>query len=202
MAARHGFKGRAADQVYRLAKPFGWAGFHIAVIPNPNIDFEVAADVGLRWDAIERLVAAAEEPHPLIKDKDKVKRATIGCEFGNIKGTGYRTRTVASERDIPSVTAALEDELTAIGLPYINRYSEIGELLALLSRNDLEATLSCPLHDSRCKRAVAAAIVAGRDDLVDGIVRQSETFLSDQDHAGLPAFLMFVSRLRAQRGKA
>ncbi len=145
----HGFDPKPIGQAFHLAKPFGWACVHLAFVRHPPTDFDVVVDVAVRVDAVQD--AIVDKSNPLIKESDRKLSATVGCELGNLKGIGQQRWTVASESDIPPVSAAIFAECESVMFPFIEKFSDLRVMLEVLKSGSGEAKLISPLLDKRAK---------------------------------------------------
>ncbi|EHK9083450.1 hypothetical protein KCU26_000001 [Vibrio parahaemolyticus] len=106
---------------------------HISCI-NHVSDFDATADV-----AVEFL------------DKRK-KLIIVGAELGNIEGVGQRRFPVASYDDAVGSARRLKLYFEAVGLPFLNLYSDPKVVLLSLKKGGKEAMLISPLltlHDQQ-----------------------------------------------------
>jgi hypothetical protein len=98
---------------------------HLAFINHVN-DFDVVADV-----AVEHLL-------------NKQRICIVGAELGNIIGTGQRRWSVG---DLPHAQAAADGVhqlfITA-GVPFLQRFSELSQILNTLRADQKTARLICP----------------------------------------------------------
>lgn len=195
VVVKHGFERKVYGQSFRMPKPFGWAAFHLAFVPHGEIDFDVIANVALRVDAVEQMIHEDDD----LSKKEKLETATFGCELGNLSEGKQRRWKIASERDIKPVVASIEAALESIALPYIERYSDLEEMFAVLSRNDPDAWLHAPFHHYRGMHALALAIVLGKHDRVNSIIEQSEAFMKSINDPNLRFFQPFAEKIRALR---
>lgn len=189
---KHGFVRGKDKQTSYWPKPFGWAAFHVALIPHKDVDFDITADVALRYEAVENLVNADNE---LLSKTQKGQTATIGCEIGNLTTGRQRRWTIASEANIESVLTSIEDALVLFALPYIQKYSDANEVFTLLSSNERSAWLHSPIHSERCQRAIALAVILGKDARLHTIIHECQSFLTAREDLGLARFEKFIQRI-------
>ncbi len=175
LPAKLGFEFKPREQGFRAFRPGGCVFFHLSFVPHPA-DFDVIADVALRLDAVEDLL---NEERPYLSKGEKKLTWTIGgCELGQLSGGMQRRWTIVSEADIKETAASISAAFESIGVHFIEQYSDLPTLLAVLSRNDKLARLVSPSHSGRCKAALAIAYVLGRYDEIEGLIAQSEAYLS------------------------
>ncbi|MDN5924712.1 MAG: hypothetical protein L0H70_06905, partial [Xanthomonadales bacterium] len=86
---------------------------------------------------------------------DRKHAATIGCELGNLKGIGQQRWTVSSEEDVPPVASDIAAECEATLLPFIEKYSDLDTLLAVLTTDTKMARLLSPIDDKTQRTVVA-----------------------------------------------
>ncbi len=151
---RHGFNPKPVQQSFRLAKPFGWASIHLAFIRHPPTDFDVVVNAAIRIDAVENRIQSNDS---LVSARDRKHSATIGCELGNLKGIGQQRWTVASKDDVPSVASSIVAECEATLLPFIEKYSDLDTVLAVLEADTKFARLLSPIEGKRNKTVSALA---------------------------------------------
>lgn len=195
VVVKHGFERKVYGQSVRMPKPFGWASFHLSFVPHGEMDFDAIADVALRVDAVQEMIHQDDA----LSSKEKLETATFGCELGNLSEGKQRRWKVASEADVKAVVASIETALVSIVLPYIERYSNLDEMFSVLSRNDRDAWLHSPFHHYRAMRALALAIVLGKRDRVESIIKESEAFMKSINDPNLRFFQSFANKMRSLR---
>jgi hypothetical protein len=107
---------------------------HLAFIKHKP-DFDVVADV-----AVEHIQAGK-------------RLCIVGAELGNICGTGQHRWQIASEQQVQAVTSGILDLFTTVGLPFMERYSVLSEVLRVLRADPAQARLICPLVKDHCAEA-------------------------------------------------
>jgi len=192
LVAERGFRFKPGTQSFRAIKSFGWASLHLAFIRHPRTDFDVVADVELRIDAVEALLVTGAR-----SKSESLKRATVGGEFGNLTDGIQKRWTVAAESDVMQVACQIYEEFERVGIPYIERNSNLDDVLETLSRNDRSSWIQCAFHNLRCQIVVALAYVLRDYEKVDSLIEQGEGFLKARKDSGLPHFQEFVKRLRS-----
>ena len=145
---RYGFDKKPVDQSLRLAKSFGWASIHLTFVRHPPIDFDVVVNAAIRVDVVQDCIQNGDS---LISIKDRKQSATIGCELGNLKGVGQQRWTISSEKDVGPVACAIAAECEATLLPFIEKYSDLDELLEVLAADTKVARLISPIDSKRNK---------------------------------------------------
>jgi hypothetical protein len=120
---------------------------HLAFV-NHAADFDVVANV-----AVEHLAK-------------RQRICIVGAELGNIAGTGQQRWPVASQADVQPAAAGMWRLFTEIGLPFLQRYSRLAEILRTLRQEPKTARLICPLVQDPASEA--AAIEARAQQLTSG----------------------------------
>lgn len=146
-----GFSPKPVQQSFRLAKPFGWASIHLAFVRHPPTDFDVIVNAAIRIDAVEGSIQGSGS---LVSAKDRKHAATIGCELGNLKGIGQQRWTVSSEEDVPPVASDIAAECEETLLPFIEKFSDLDTLLAVLTTDTKMARLLSPIDDKTRRTVV------------------------------------------------
>jgi hypothetical protein len=173
--AKHGFKAKIRDQSFEKKLPFGCAWFHLSFIPHQPTDFDITADVALRVDAVEKL---RNEDNNRISRTQKSQTASIGVELGNLT-QGYQRRwSVRDESDILLAVLSIQSAFESTALPYFERFSNLDEMLAVLSRNDQVGSLHAPFDGNRCMTALALAYVLKKSDRIEALITQNDQYLS------------------------
>src|SRR5215468_768664 len=117
----HEFDTRARAQSFYKQTPFGKVALHLAFIEHPA-DFDVTVDIAIRFDAIEDIT---NEGSNLLTASEKRKTFSIGAELGNINEWKQKRWTVRSPADIDDVSRSIMDAFVSIGLPYVEKYSDM-----------------------------------------------------------------------------
>jgi hypothetical protein len=189
---QYGFGPKPKGQSFRMKTPFGWASVHLAFITHEPSDFDITVDVSLRIDAVENLI---HEEDNLLSRAEKLQTATIGCELGNMSEGRQKRWNIASDEAVKQVSESIRNAIVSIALPYIERYSNLEDALDALSSNDKSGWLHSPIHDARCRRALALAFVLGKHDQVKGIIGRNEKFLKSRNDGGLAAFQSLANKI-------
>ena len=169
----------------------GRVAIHLSFIRHTE-DVDVTIDVAICFDAVEDLVHRSNN---LLSRKEKAQTFTLGAELGNLEcGKPFRL-TLASDADVPRVVEGIVTKLEAIGLPYIERYSAPEAAYGLLSRDDREVWVHCPIHAERAKSACALLIVMGRHSEIANLAAQKQAFLQSMNDPGAATFAEFVAQL-------
>ena len=189
---------RRNGQSFSRAFHGGKGLFHVAWIPHQS-DFDVTADVAVRHDAIEDLVnkfdSTIRPAWAVLSKKEQTMTATVGAELGNLSIGMQRRWTVTSEADVATACPSILEAFKIIGVPYLQRFSSLEEVLSVLADDDKASWLHCPFHDVRAKKAIAAAFVLGRRELFGKLVESKAQFLKERKDPGLSGFLSFAEHL-------
>ena len=188
--ANFGFVSRPRRQAYVRKFNGGHVEFHLAFVPH-TFDFDVIADMAVRFDQVEDMVNA-DRTH--LSKQSKKETCSLGVELGNLINGKQMRWTVEARSDLEAVA----DEIVRIyqqhGEPYFERYSSAENAYAILKGDDREAWLHCPFHNERAFRAVALGRILGALDL-DEVIQRKTAELTDRNNFDLPSFLEFVQRV-------
>jgi hypothetical protein len=193
VVTQSGFKLRRSFQDYVKTIPGGRWGLHLAFMEHDE-DFDVTADVAIRVDAVEDLVHDTDRR---LSAKEKRETATAGAELGNLVDGRQHRWTIVAADDVEAVAASICKMFADFGLPYLKRLTDLNVLLELLGRNDVGGWLHSPFHGSRCKRAVALALVLGEPEKALELAQAGERYLNERKDFSLREFRTFVQRVLA-----
>jgi len=169
----------------------GRQSLHLGFI-NHKEDFDVTADVAVRNDAIEDLVNETRQ----LTAAAKALTATVGAELGNISVGQPRRWKVASEADIGRAVRGIMDDFRTTGIPYLERFSSLEEILSALSGDEPANRLHAPLHADRARKALAAAYLLGRKDEFNSLIEAKTRYLTERNDFGLDNFKAFAESLQ------
>jgi hypothetical protein len=196
LLAKRGFEFKPRTQEFHASRPDGSVFFHLSFVPHPA-DFNVIADVAVRFNAVEDLL---NEGRLHLSNGEKKLTCTIGCELGQLSGGMQRRWTIASDADIREAAASIYAAFESIGVPFIEQYSDLPTLLAVLSRNDKLAWLLSPSHSGRYKTVLAVAYLLGKYDEIESLIAQSEAYLGSLNFHNskkeFDDFQRFAARIR------
>jgi hypothetical protein len=184
-----GFDSRPKGQSFLRVTSFGRVSLHLSFIKHPD-DFDVTADVGIRFDDVQELVTRHDKS---LRPAEKADTYTLGIELGNLAEGKQKRWTIRTLDDVSGVARSILTTFDEFGLRYIERYSDEGNALDILSRDDREAWRHMPFHDERAKRAVAMALLKKGRDAAQGLARAKLAFLHSQDDSGCKSFREFLS---------
>jgi hypothetical protein len=180
-----GFDKKVKGQSFYKQTSFGRLAFHLSFIKH-EADFDVTANVAVRFDELEDLI---NEDNELLSEAMKKNTFSLGAELGNISGVGQKRWTVASPADVESVSRSIMDAFARIGVPYLEKYSNMETALDALSGDDQAAWLHSPLHDARAVRAIGLAFLLGDRERFAQIADAKMAFLVARYPLGLQPFL-------------
>ena len=192
--AEHGFESRPRDQAFVRKTPFGRQTFHVSFIKHAH-DCDVTADVAIRIDALEDLL---NEWNATLSKAERKQTHSMGAELGNISEGRQRRWTLASEDDIPEAVSSVMALFQSVGLPYLEKYSNLEQALVAVSGDDRASWLHSPFHDLRAKRAVGLAFVLGHYQRLDELIAAKTRFLRERNDPGLDSFLAFAKEVRGR----
>jgi len=188
---RLGFDAKPIGQSFYRSMPGGYSAFHVSFIAHAE-DFDVTADVAVRFDAVEELV---NRDNGLISPAEKKRTATLGAELGNIASATQRRWKIQSSDDIHPAALEIVDALERVGIPYLEQFEDPGRAFIALSSNASAAWLNSPIHGCRCLRAVALAVVLNRQAEYAQVATDCEEFLRQRKDPALIAFQRFLKAL-------
>lgn len=188
---KFGFGAKASEQSFIRAMPTGKVAFHLAFIEHPQ-DFEVVADVAVRFEELEGLV---NRDNRLLSKKDKGRTYSLGAELGNLAGTGQMRWQVTSVADVIETADRIVDAFRRIGIPYLDRATTMEGAYELLTAAGRDAWLHCPIHAARAKRVVGLAKLLKRNNELAARVEENTRFLEGIKDAGLQDFLNFAANI-------
>jgi hypothetical protein len=187
----YGFNKRPYGQSFIKLIPGGKISFHLAFIAH-KIDFDVTADIAIRFDDLEYLVNLDNK---VLSKKEKESTYSLGVELGNLCDGKQKRWNVSSEDELPVLVDQLIQYFEKYAVPYFEKYSIKQNAYALLSNNDQTAWIHCPVHSARAKRAVALALLLGYKDSIPNLIKQNVEFLRQKNDFGLKDFISFSDTL-------
>ena len=109
--------------VFRRLIENGSQTLHLSFIVHPKVDFDVTADVAIRFDDVqEEMLFSADTP---VKGTVGAKTLmSFGAELGNIRDGRQQRWTVRNQEDITSVSADIVSAFYEVGLPYLETFSK------------------------------------------------------------------------------
>jgi hypothetical protein len=196
LASIDGFIARINDQVFHLVKPFGLYILHVSFIPHGKTDLDLTVDIAVRVHAVERLV---NEIRPDLSPSNAEKTATLGGDIGNIHEGRQKRWTITSLDELPRVIPTIYSEVRAVAWPFFERYSNMRNLLAVLSSLSSNDWRLAPGHLARCRRAIALAFLVGSADGIAAVTNACEILLAEKDLLALSEWREFTVNIRAKQ---
>ena len=190
----HGFESQPRDQRFVRETPFGRQTFHVNFIKHAH-DSDVTADVAIRIDALEDLL---NEWNATLSKAERKQTHSMGAELGNISQGRQRRWSLASEDDIPEVVSSVMALFESVGLPYLEKYSDLEQALQALSGDGQASWLHSPFHDLRAQLAIGLAFVLGHHERLDELIAAKARFLRERKDPGLDRFLAFAKEIRGR----
>lgn len=184
--AESGFSVRPSKQDYvREVTDAIWIA-HAGFVRH-RVEIEVSLDLAISLTSIVALLAriGCNDPHA----------ATIGAELGNLVDGRPRRWTVRSELDATTAAKDIAEEFRRFGLPWLNEFSDLNAVHAVLAANDRRSWLLMPLHARRFTILLATAVLVKRYTDLPELIRSSRAFLERQGDRDIAAFDDFVGRL-------
>ena len=187
---KYGFDGKPKGQSFYKPIASGCQSFTPSFI-NHKTDVDVTGNVAVRFDALEDLI---NEYRPYLTKAQKKYTASLGVELGNL-GEGAQKRWVLADLDdAGEVAEEILDYFAKVGLPYLEKYSDMEAALDALSAND-RGWLYSPFPDERAKRAIGLAFLLGNKERFFEIAAAKTEFLTSRNEQGLDTFLKIKSDL-------
>ena len=193
--AEMGFAFKAKTRSFYRDIKGGKQILHLTFINHPG-DFDVTADVAVRIDALEDLVNAGNQT---ISASERALTASVGAELGNISAGQPKRWKVASEADVAHAVSGVLGEFRSTGLPYLERFCSLEEIMSVLAGDDPASRLHSPLHTPRAMRALGAAFLLGRWDRFDEIAETKSRYLAERKDFGLGTYTAFAERLAQKK---
>jgi hypothetical protein len=185
-----GFSAKATGQRFFRDIALGSQILHLSFIKNGG-EFDVTVDVAIRVAVLEEMLDPQDAHRP-----PKEQMASFGAELGNI-ARGERIRwTVSSAEDVEIVAESIFAAIERIGVPYLERYSDLEQMLDALTPNDRSAWLHSPFHFWRCMRIVGLCILSGRYSDFERTRQACRQFLVNAKDPQVSSFDAFADRIR------
>ena len=182
--AEFGFNPKPKGQTYYKKASFGKLAFHLAFVNHPPEDFDIIANVAIRFDDLEKLLG------------NDTKSFSIGAELGNIREWRQKRWRVHNESEVSHVVETIFKDYKEIGLPYLDKYSSMENTFELLTQDGKDAWIISPLDNERAKRAVGLAILLDKKELFNDLIEKKTNFLQNHNSFGLNEFLELIKGLR------
>lgn len=187
----HGFRFRSTERSFVKKLPEGRVAFHLTFIQH-GTDFDVVVDLGVRFDALERLV---NEGNKLLTNREKESTYSLGVELGNLIEGAQKRWTIATSENVDPVANELYASFAEHALPYFAKFSTMGNALDLLSPNLPRSWIHSPIHAARAKRAVGLAALTKDKLRLQTVIETYSDFLRKRNDPGLLDFMAFVNKV-------
>ena len=152
----------------------------------------MTADVAVRFDELEDLL---NEYKGHLSEAEKKNTFSLGAELGNMSEGKQRRWTVAGLADVEPVSRSIMDAFSKIGIPYLEKYSNVETALEALSGDDRAAWLHAPIHGERAKCAISLAFLLGDRERFYELAAAKTAFLISRNDFGLQSFLQLRDAL-------
>lgn len=167
---------------------------HVSFIPH-NSDTDITADVAIRIDEVEELL------NDLVNNPFKSGPArnrtsfTFGANLGHIAGGGQIRWTVFSDADIHRAADEIASMFFTVGIPYLQRYSDVNQAYDALLAMDNQARLLNAILDKQAVNAVVLAYLRGSHSEFSVVSGQMADRLRSIPNSNLETFLKIVREL-------
>lgn len=161
---------------------------HVAFIPH-KFDFDFTLDVAIRFNRAEELIAKFDKSRGV---KPTANGFTMGVELGNLADGKPRRFGITEVADIPMTANEGFSFFKAVGLPYLDKYSDPERALDVLSGSSKASWLHSPVHSKRAISVVAMAWVYVGEKSALALARKEEEFLESRNEFGLDRFREFM----------
>lgn len=190
--SEHDFKAKIRDQSFLKLIEHGRVSLHLSFLERGD-EFDVTADVAIRFDALEDLV---NSDNKALSRAEKADTYTLGAELGNLRDRRQKAWEIRKLSQVEQVASGIYETYLQVAKPYIEKYSKMDAALEVLSRDDQEAWIHCPFHDARAQRAVGLAKLIGMPDSdLQALTAQKEQFLTARNDHGLGEFKLFTDKI-------
>jgi hypothetical protein len=99
---------------------------HLSFI-NHQADFDAVSNVAVEY----------------VRNRKRV--CIVGASLGNIEGTGQKRFRVSNATDIPAAADGVVEQFRRVGIPFLERFSQPQEVIAVLKAGGRDALLISPL---------------------------------------------------------
>jgi hypothetical protein len=185
-----GFEYNRRGRAFRKMTGTGGRSVRVGFIKHKT-DFDVIMSVSVRIDALERLVY---EHDPETGEKSY----SLGAEIGNILEGKQRRWSVSGPGDLDSVSRSMVETLASVGVPYMQKHSQMEAALAALSGDDKASWLHSPVDGERAKRALGLAFLLGDVDAFRKLAISKLDYLKNRNDPKLKEFLVFKEKLESR----
>lgn len=185
------FVRRTKDQAFEKQCGSAKYSYHLCFIRHTT-DFDVTADVAIRFDDVEDLI---NRFNTTASPREKKGTFTMGCELGNLTEGEQRRWSVKRPEDVAVVAGSLYSAFKTIALPYYEKYSDRDRALYILSGDSPESWLHNPLHAARAERAISLAILLKGKEQARELAEKKLRYLQERKDFGLPSFQDLITKL-------
>ena len=165
---RFGFAPRVAQQDYTRDDGRGRWVIHVGFVRH-KADVDATLDLGVLLVPVERLLQRA--------GFGGKGGATLGAELGNIVDGRPRRWTIRGPQEAASVAQEMSVEISAFGLDWLRRFSDLKTVYEILAPNDRLSWLYSPLHVKRCLVLVAIARLLESREAAERVAQECRSFL-------------------------
>lgn len=140
---------------------------------------------GIRFDSVERKVAAYEDHLPFVAERDLARRRTLGTWLGwSDDGFSRKNWKIKDESGLLKALRNVTDLLRATGFPFLEKYSHPQEAMRVLAGDDEEARRLTILDANRAQLAIAMTLLTKGVAAALEMKNNKLAFLrsSNQDH--------------------
>jgi hypothetical protein len=184
---RHYGLERGKDRFFYKKTESGEWAVGVGWVRHPA-DFDASMNVSVRINALEEFVYENES-------EQGEGRFTFGAEIGNISQGRNKRWRVCSYADLDPVSESITEALETIGIPYLEKYSDMETALAAISGDDKDSALHSPVAGERAKRAIALAFVLKKFDVFRELADYKARYLESRNNQKLGEFLAFRKKL-------
>lgn len=152
----YGFAPRIRVETFHRKTELGWWVLGLTFVFH-KLRTSVTASVGIRVDAVEKFWTAKAGLPPAASKGS----ATAGVELGRLTDGRYKPWYVTPTDNLDTVADDIVRAFSSFGLPYLERLSNLDNLLEALSGQEIHS-MYVAQPDIGCQRAVALALLLGQ----------------------------------------
>lgn len=186
----YGFEKKPRQQSFFRKFDGGVFVFHLSFIEH-EFDFDITADVAIRFDDLEDLINAQDK---LLTKKEKEATCSLGVEFGNLVSGEQMRWSVSTESELNEIVESIIKVYDENGEKYFKDYGVKENALKLLSQDEPSVWIHSPFHATRAKKALGLAYILNRENL-ESLYVKKKSFLEEKKDFGLMSFNSFYSSL-------
>jgi len=189
---QYGFSRRPRFQEFSKKTAFGRLGFHLSFIKHRE-DFDVKADVAIRFDEVEELVNTAKAS---LSSAERRNTYSLGADLENITGEGDKRWIITRLADVEPAAESIADSFRSVGIPYFEEYSDVERVLQTLSSDAERDWVHSPIRGERAMRAIALAFVLGDRKRFSAISGAKTRLLTAHNDHQLRLFIKLRDQLK------